>query len=94
MKRTRCGKYKEYERIILQILLKPPYDAMGTGQIRFVSKKIFGSKIPKSSCYDVLGKLRKKGYIDWIGEPQDWTSLISITEAGKDHLKSIQDQNP
>ncbi|MEX0862909.1 hypothetical protein [Nitrosopumilus sp.] len=87
MRNLRNGKYRKYEKIILQILLKPPYDIMGTGQIRFVSK------IPKSSCYDVLGKLREEGYIDWIGESQDWTSLISITEAGKDYLKNIQDQN-
>ena len=86
MKRTRHGKYKEYEKIILQILLKPPFDVMGTGQIRFVSK------IPKSSCYDVLGKLRREGCIEWIGEPQDWTSMISITEKGKTYLKNIQDQ--
>lgn len=84
MKRVRHGKYRQYEKIILQILTKPPADITGTGQIRFVSK------IPKSSCYDVLGKLRNEGHIEWIGEPQDWTSIITITEKGKDYLKNIE----
>ena len=47
------------------------------------------TNIPKSSLYDVLGKLRYYGYIEWIGEPQDCISMIIITEKGTDYLKRL-----
>lgn len=80
MKRSRHGKYKEYERRILQVLTKEKSSISAT-QIRI------SAEIPKSSLYDVLRKLHYEGHIEWIGEPQDWISMIRITEKGRDYLK-------
>jgi len=87
VKRLRNGKYQNYKKRILQFLIeqnvrRPSY-IVGASYIRL------HLKIPKSSLYDVLGKLSYNRYIDWIGEPQDWTSEIEITEKGKDYLKSL-----
>lgn len=82
MKKTRHGKYRNYEKRILQFLTKQK-DDVATWQI------IRTTNIPRSSCYDVLGKLRYFGYIEWIGEPQDWISMIVITSKGKDHLNNL-----
>ena len=82
VKKSRNGKYRGYEKRILQILIKQK-DDLSAGVIR---RK---SKIPKSSLYDVLGKLRYYGYIIWIGEPQDSISVILITEKGRDYLKNL-----
>lgn len=80
MKKSRNGKYKEYEKRILRFLVKQKYDVTA-GQIRR------NTNIPKSSCYDVLDTLRNSGYIEWIGEFQDAISMVMITSKGKNHLK-------
>ena len=82
MKKLRHGKYYEYEKRILQFLIQQNEDVSATR----ISIK---TKIPKSSCYDVLGKLRYFGYIEWIGEPQDWISMIVITTKGKKYLNNL-----
>ena len=83
MKKFRHGKYHDYEREILQFLSKQKHDVSAT-QIRIKAK------IPKSSCYDVLGRLRYYGYIEWIGEPQDAISMVMIASKGKEYLKQLQ----
>lgn len=83
MKRSRHGKYKNYEKKILHILTKEKNSISAT-QIRI------SAEIPKSSHYDVLRKLHHEGHIEWIGEPQDWISMIKITEKGRDYLKNIK----
>ncbi|MCH7560309.1 MAG: hypothetical protein IIC67_02890 [Thaumarchaeota archaeon] len=80
MKKLRHGKYYEYEKRILEFLIQQKEDVTAIK----ISIKM---NIPKSSCYDVLGKLRYFDYIDWIGEPQDAISMVMITSKGKDHLK-------
>lgn len=82
MKKSRSGKYREYEKRVLQFIIKQ------TSSIESVHLKK-ELKIPRSSLYDVLGTLRDHGYIEWIGEPQDWISMIRITEEGKNHLKHL-----
>lgn len=84
MRKSRIGKYYKYEKRVLQFLVERN-EFVGSGSI----KKWL--KIPKSSLYDVLGKLRYYGYIEWLGEPQDWLSEIGITEKGRDYLKSFID---
>lgn len=83
MGKARYGKYYDYEKRILQFLSQQKEDVTAT-KIRIKTN------IPKSSCYDVLGKLRDSGYVDWIGEPQDAISMVMITSKGKDHLIRIQ----
>ncbi len=82
MKKLRRGKYYDYEKRILQFLTKQKYNVSAT-RIRI------NTNIPKSSLYDVLGKLRYFEYVEWIGEPQDAISMVMITSKGKDHLKHI-----
>lgn len=84
MKKSRNGKYREYEKSVLQFLIKQPSSIESV----YLKKEL---KIPRSSLYDVLGILRGLGHIEWIGEPQDWISMIRITEEGKDHLKHLLD---
>jgi len=82
MKKSRRGKYFDYEKIILQFLTQQKEHVTAT-------KISIKTNIPKSSCYDVLGKLRYFGHIDWIGEPQDAISMILITPKGKECLKQL-----
>lgn len=82
MRKSRHGKYYEYEKRILQFLTKQENEISAT-HIRILTN------IPESSCYDVLGKLRYHGCIAWIGEPQDWISEIVITSKGKEYLKNL-----
>ena len=82
MRKSRSGKYREYEKSVLEFLVKQN-SSIESVQIRIELK------IPRSSLYDVLGTLRGRGHITWIGEPQDWISMIRITEEGKDHLKHL-----
>lgn len=84
MKKSRSGKYKEYGKRVLQLLIKQK-DSV---EAIYIKKEL---KIPRSSLYDVLGTLHDCGYIEWIGEPQDWISMIRITEEGRDYLKSLMD---
>ena len=85
MKKSRHGKYKNYEKRILQFLIK---------QEDVTATKIMNSvKIQKSSCYDVLGQLRYFECINWIGEPQDAISMIWVTPKGRKYLKHITDGN-
>jgi len=81
--KSRIGKYHEYEIIVLQFLIKQK-DLVGSSYIKRILK------IPRSSLYDVLGKLRYYGYIVWLGEPQDWISEIGITEKGRNYLQSLR----
>jgi DNA-binding PadR family transcriptional regulator len=81
-KKSRTGKYHEYGKRVLQLLIEQKYDVSTT----FIKNRL---KIPRSSLYDVLGKLRDYGYIDWIGEFQDQISMILITEKGKNHLEHL-----
>ncbi|EIJ66160.1 hypothetical protein BD31_I1686 [Candidatus Nitrosopumilus salaria BD31] len=80
--KSRNGKYRLYEKYILQFLNKQTDDVAAWKIGRCTN-------IPKSSLYDVLGKLRSSNYIDWIGEPQDAISMILITGKGKKHLKQL-----
>ncbi|MBM3910165.1 MAG: TrmB family transcriptional regulator [Thaumarchaeota archaeon] len=80
--RTRTGKYKEYEKRILRFLIKQN-DLSSASQIRR------NTNIPKSSFYDVLRKLNYYGYIEWIGEPQDWISEVEITKKGIVYLEHL-----
>ena len=82
MKKIRHGKYFDYEKRILEFLTQQKYDVTAT-------KISIKTNIPRSSCYDVLGKLRYFRYIDWIGESQDAISMIMITSKGKAYLKHI-----
>ena len=84
MKKSRNGKYREYEKSVLQFLIKQSSSIESV----YIKNEL---KIPRSSLYDVLGTLRASGYITWVGEPQDWISMIRITEEGKDHLKHLLD---
>lgn len=81
-KKSRIGKYHEYEKRVLQFLTEQKNDVSSV-RIRL------RLKIPRSSLYDVLGKLRDHGYIDWIGEFQDQISMILITEKGKSYLETL-----
>ena len=81
-KKSRNGKYHEYEKRVLQLLTEQK-DDVSSVHIRIQLK------IPRSSLYDVLGKLRDRGCIDWIGEFQDQISMILITEKGKSYLKTL-----
>ncbi len=82
MKKSRNGKYKEYKKRVLQLLIKQK-DSVRAADIK---NKL---TIPRSSLYDVLGKLRYYGYIGWIGEPQDLISMVLITKKGRDYLKNL-----
>lgn len=82
-KKSRNGKYKKYEKIILQLLASQKSD-LSSAQIKRALK------IPRSSMYDILSKLRYNGHIEWIGEPQDQISMIIITESGKKYLKYLK----
>ncbi len=81
-KKSRNGKYREYEKEVLQFLAEQKND-VSSAHIRI------RLKIPRSSLYDVLGKLRDHRYIDWIGEFQDQISMILITEKGKSYLDTL-----
>lgn len=78
----RKGKYLNYEKIILEFLIKQEDD------VTAITIRIH-TEIPKSSFYEVLGRLRYWGYVDWIGEPQDWTSFVGITQKGRNYLKKF-----
>ena len=80
MKKLRNGKYHDYEKRILQFLVQQKESVSAT-TIRF------NTKIPKSSFYEVLGNLRISGNIEWLGEPQDWISMVLITPKGQNYLK-------
>lgn len=82
-KKSRTGKYHEYERRVLEFLM----EQKGSVSAVHIRMRL---KIPRSSLYDVLGKLRDHGHIDWIGEFQDLISMISITEKGKKHLENFR----
>lgn len=81
-KKPRIGKYHEYERRILEFLTEQK-NSVSSAQIRI------RLKIPRSSLYDILVKLRDHGHIDWIGEFQDQISMILITKKGKKHLENF-----
>ena len=82
MKKSRHGKYQNYKKRILEFLIRQKEDVTATR----ISIKL---NIPKSSCYDVLVKLRYFGYIDWIGEPQDAISMVMITPRGEEYLNDL-----
>ncbi len=81
MTKFRRGKYYEYEKRILKFLILQKESVSAT-RIRVKTN------IAKSSFYDVLRNLQHSGYIEWIGEPQDWISMVLITQKGQDYIKS------
>ena len=81
-KKPRKGKYLNYEKRILHFLAEQSDEVDASSILLHIH-------IPKSSFYEVLGRLRYYGYVDWIGEPQDWISFVGITQKGRNYLKKF-----